>query len=101
METRPLIVLFLLCVLTSPVVFGQATTTTDHSGITLHMAGPAAQTPAPAPQSSNPANESSALAAADQLFVAGKVQEAIVRYQAVANANPGSVQAQVGLIRSY
>jgi tetratricopeptide (TPR) repeat protein len=102
METRPLIALLFLLVFTTPIgAVAQVTTTTDHSGITLHMAGPGAQAPAPMAQPSNPGTESSALAAADQLFVAGKIQEAIVRYQAVANANPGAVQAQVGLIRCY
>src|ERR1700742_4071444 len=46
-------------------------------------------------------SSSSELAAADQLFVQGKVAEAAARYQAVANADPSSVPAQVGLIRSY
>ncbi len=52
-------------------------------------------------QSVNAAVEATALDAADQLFASGKVAEAVTRYRAVANADPQSVQAQVGLIRSY
>jgi len=40
------------------------------------------------------------LAEADQLFASGKTAEAAAKYQAIANADPGSVPAQVGLIRS-
>ncbi len=52
-------------------------------------------------QAANQAAEASALAAADQLFVAGKIAEAATKYQAVANADPTSAAAQVGLVRSY
>ncbi len=41
------------------------------------------------------------LAAADQLFAAGKVPEATVRYQALVKADPTSEGAQVGLLRCY
>jgi tetratricopeptide (TPR) repeat protein len=40
------------------------------------------------------------LAEADQLFAAGKFQEAGARYQAILKADPNVLQAQVGLIRS-
>src|ERR1019366_1914290 len=42
-----------------------------------------------------------ALAIADQLLAAGKVPEASAKYHAIVQADPNSVGAQVGLIRSY
>ncbi len=45
--------------------------------------------------------ETSALAAADQLFVQSKYADAAARYKAIADADPSSVPAQVGLLRSY
>ena len=45
--------------------------------------------------------QSSALAAADQLFVQSKYADAAARYKAIADADPTSVPAQVGLLRSY
>ena len=41
------------------------------------------------------------LAEADRLFATGKTAEAAAQYQAVVNADPSSLPAQVGLIRSY
>jgi tetratricopeptide (TPR) repeat protein len=52
-------------------------------------------------QAATPAAQKSDVAAADQLFVSGKIPEAAAKYQAIVNANPSSVEAQVGLIRSY
>ncbi|MGA2905570.1 MAG: aspartyl protease family protein, partial [Candidatus Korobacteraceae bacterium] len=43
----------------------------------------------------------SALGEADQLFGSGKIAEAAARYQALANADPKLVAAQVGLVRCY
>ena len=40
-------------------------------------------------------------AAADQLFASGKTAEAAAAYQAILNTEPGSIPAEVGLIRSY
>ena len=51
--------------------------------------------------SATPASGASALAAADQLFAAHKLPEAAAKYQAIVKADPSSVRAQVGLIRSY
>jgi tetratricopeptide (TPR) repeat protein len=41
------------------------------------------------------------LSEADQFFAAGKIAEAAAKYQALANAHPEFVAAQVGLIRCY
>jgi len=41
------------------------------------------------------------VAAADQLFVSGRLAEAAAKYQAIVNVDPSSVAAQVGLIRTY
>ena len=43
----------------------------------------------------------SELAQADKLFFAGRLDEAATKYQAIANADPKAVAAQVGLIRIY
>src|SRR5215469_17608712 len=49
---------------------------------------------APNSQAQNP------LAEADRLFAAGKTAEAAAQYQAIVNADPTSIPAQVGLIRA-
>ncbi len=41
------------------------------------------------------------MAEADQLFASGKLPEAAARYQTILKADPSSIAAQVGLIRSY
>ncbi len=51
-------------------------------------------------QGADVASQSSALAAADQLFVSGRSAEAAEKYQAIVKVDPGLVPAQVGLIRS-
>ncbi len=53
------------------------------------------------PQSVNPGTANNPLAAADQLFAAGKILEAGARYQALVNADPKLIAARVGLIRCY
>ncbi|HKD85624.1 MAG TPA: aspartyl protease family protein [Terriglobales bacterium] len=40
-------------------------------------------------------------AAADQLFASGKTAQAAAAYQAILSADPASVPAEVGLVRSY
>lgn len=54
-----------------------------------------------ATQATTPASQNSDLAAADQLLISGMLPEAAAKYQAIVNANPTSVGAQVGLIRTY
>ena len=53
------------------------------------------------PQGGNADTANNPLAAADQLFAAGKIAEAGARYQALVNADPKLVAAQVGMIRCY
>jgi len=76
-------------------------TNSQGSTVTIPGAGSAKQSTAANTQSGNQGAPNSALAAADQLFAAGKIAEAGARYQALANADPKSVPAQVGLIRCY
>ncbi|MGB8885771.1 MAG: aspartyl protease family protein [Candidatus Korobacteraceae bacterium] len=52
-------------------------------------------------QAASPTSESSEMAAADRLFMSGALPEAAAKYQAIINADPRSVAAQVGLIRIY
>ncbi|HUI83319.1 MAG TPA: aspartyl protease family protein [Candidatus Binatia bacterium] len=73
---------------------------TQHSGITIQLAKPAEQKSVPPSQTANAADESAALAEADRLFATGKTAEAAAKYQAIANADPESVPAQVGVIRT-
>ena len=54
---------------------------------------------APPPQAAN-SGQAATLAEADRLLASGKPADAEMKYQAVANANPGSVPAQVGLGRA-
>jgi len=56
---------------------------------------------AAAAQAVNSAQETAAVTAADQLFMQGKIADAANRYRAIAGADPSSVDAQVGLLRSY
>ncbi len=75
---------------------------TNSQGSTVTIQG--AQTPkssAGSPQSGSSGASSNPMAVADQLFAAGKIPEAGARYQALVNADPKSVPAQVGLIRCY
>ncbi len=53
------------------------------------------------PQNGNAGAANNPLAAADQLFASGKIPEAGARYQALVNADPKLVAAQVGMIRCY
>jgi len=73
---------------------------TSKSGITLQLSKPAAQSPAPAAQAAQNSGEAATLAEADRLLATGKPADAQARYQAVVNADPESVPAQVGLARS-
>ena len=52
-------------------------------------------------QAAGIASQNSALAAADQLFAAGKTAEAAAKYQAIVKADPSVVPAQIGLIRTF
>ncbi len=52
-------------------------------------------------QAAGIASQNSALAAADQLFVSGRLAEAAEKYQAIVKADPSLVPAQVGLIRTF
>jgi tetratricopeptide (TPR) repeat protein len=76
-------------------------TSPQGSTVTMPSAGAAAQNSAGNPQSGNQGAASNPLAVAEQLFTTGKMAEAAAKYQAIANADPKSIPAQVGLIRSY
>ena len=68
-------------------------------GITVH--GTTQQGSTVNIQTGNQGAATSPLAAADQLFAAGKIAEAGAGYQALVKADPKSIGAQVGLIRCY
>ncbi len=75
------------------------------SGVSVQMTTPNGQKTSIAAQAAksgaSPAGENAAMAEADRLFASGKTAEAAAKYQAIANADPSSVGAQVGLIRCY
>ncbi len=70
--------------------------TTNKSGIIV-MGKPAPQA---SPPNAQPSGESAALLEAERLLATGKTADAQARYQAIVNVDPGSVPAQVGLVRS-
>jgi len=67
---------------------------------TIQLGGPAPQATAPAAQPLNPAEEKAALEMADRLLATGKLADAQTKYQAIANVDPDSIPAQVGLARA-
>ena len=77
----------------------QQTIKTQH-GMILQMGQPGPQANTPAPQASAGGSESAMLAEADRLLATGHAADAQAKYQAVVNADPGSVPAQAGLGRS-
>jgi len=106
MTRRPFIFHLVLCVMScSAGVWAQTSTSGAQAapnakpGTTLQLGSPGA-TSASAARSGNPGDERAMLLEADRLMAMGKAAEAQVKYQQVANLNPGSVPAQVGVIRT-